>query len=165
MPTLSEQSTRHSTVSEMNWEKSLLNLNLPSCGFNTRLLIREDVWRKSSKKIIDGSQKHKMESAIKCKVCNVEQKNTNHNYYGSTNICSSCRNFFRRTVLSKKHLGFKCFIRADGGGCVIDSIARESCKKCRYKKCLEVGMKPSWVSSELGDHLIKESMMQRHMHF
>ena len=92
-----------------------------------------------------------MESAVKdkCNVCDVELNNTNHNYYGSTNICSSCRNFFRRSVLSKQFPDFQCYVRVDGSSCKIDSKTRQSCKKCRFRKCLEAGMKPGWVTSEL----------------
>lgn len=35
-----------------------------------------------------------------------------------------------------------------GDECVIDSKSWKSCKRCRFQKCLEAGMKSSWVLSE-----------------
>ena len=40
---------------------------------------------------------------------------------------------------------YKGFVHA--GKCIINSENRRSCKKCRFEKCLEVGMKVSYVKS------------------
>ena len=33
-------------------------------------------------------------------------------------------------------------------GCLMTSKTRKNCKKCRFSKCLSVGMKVTWVLSE-----------------
>ncbi|XP_059090052.1 nuclear hormone receptor family member nhr-10-like [Tigriopus californicus] len=69
-----------------------------------------------------------------------------HCYYGA-NTCSGCRMFFQRAVKSNKIVQQTC---SKGGTCstiVIPSSSPRSrvCKVCRFQKCLEVGMKPSYV--------------------
>ena len=84
-----------------------------------------------------------------CIVCKV-QHTMNYDHYGCKGVCSSCRNFFRRSVHSGQFTYFECKIRFENGSaaaCVIDSKNRKSCKKCRYQKCLEAGMQPNWVTS------------------
>ena len=45
---------------------------------------------------------------------------------------------------------FSCrlVLNRDGGVavCVVDSTTRLSCKKCRFRKCLNSGMKINWVT-------------------
>ena len=36
------------------------------------------------------------------------------------------------------------------GQCVIDSKTRQSCKKCRYEKCLQAGMRNAFVQKQAG---------------
>ena len=79
--------------------------------------------------------------AMNCKVCQrpgVSQ--TNH--YGSSFICHSCRGFFYRSVQNSafNRFGHKSH------PCVIDSVARKSCRKCRFEKCLQVGMRISFAA-------------------
>ena len=83
-----------------------------------------------------------------CIVCKVSHT-LNYDHYGCKSVCSSCRNFFRRAVHSDQFSNFECKIRFENGivtNCVIDSKNRKSCKKCRFKKCLDAGMKPNWVT-------------------
>ena len=74
-----------------------------------------------------------------CKVCH-NTKASKHNYYGSNSICASCRGFFMRAVQNHTYQRFPHTHQ-----CVIDSISRSSCKRCRFAKFLEVGMKVSYV--------------------
>ncbi|CAG2110546.1 unnamed protein product [Medioppia subpectinata] len=57
--------------------------------------------------------------------------------------CESCKAFFRRNALRKKD--FKCPF---DGNCRIDLVTRKFCKKCRLKKCLDLGMKKEWILSD-----------------
>ena len=74
-----------------------------------------------------------------CYVC--KDKAGKHNYYGGR-VCPSCRAFFRRAVQSKYYEIFFC---NKGEKCEINLKTRRSCQFCRFKKCLESGMKVTWV--------------------
>ncbi len=78
-----------------------------------------------------------------CKVCN-SAKGSQHSYYGATQICPSCRGFFMRSVQSGLHPYFVCNLKLDRI-CIVDSKSRQSCKKCRFKKCLDSGMQVKYV--------------------
>ena len=78
-----------------------------------------------------------------CKVCK-SPKATNHNYYGASSVCQSCRGFLMRSVQSEL---YKVFCQVHAKSCEINSKNRKSCKKCRFEKCLQVGMKTSYVKS------------------
>merc|ERR1711899_196349 len=73
-----------------------------------------------------------------------------HIYYGAR-TCISCRGFFRRSVQNNHHQFFGCS-NADSqeyaNKCLIDSKTRKNCKKCRFAKCLSVGMRVSWVLTQ-----------------
>ena len=43
---------------------------------------------------------------------------------------------------------YRIFHHDGSGECVIDSKTRKSCKKCRFDKCLEAGMKVTFVQLE-----------------
>eukprot|EP00092_Neocalanus_flemingeri_P003211 GFUD01003433.1.p1 GENE.GFUD01003433.1~~GFUD01003433.1.p1 ORF type:complete len:764 (+),score=132.24 GFUD01003433.1:47-2338(+) len=77
-----------------------------------------------------------------CYVCG--EKAGKHSYYGGQ-VCASCRAFFRRSVQSKYYEIFECKKEKN---CKINSETRKNCQFCRFKKCLESGMKPSWVLSD-----------------
>ena len=79
-----------------------------------------------------------------CRVCAIMIP-TNHLNYGAL-TCYSCRAFFRRVVVRKRKNKLVCHFNADG--CVINPENRSSCRKCRYDKCLAVGMKPDLVLNE-----------------
>jgi len=78
-----------------------------------------------------------------CCVCG--EKAGKHSYYGGQ-VCPSCRAFFRRSVQSGCHEGFKCINRNET--CTINLLTRKNCQFCRFSKCLEGGMRPSWILSE-----------------
>lgn len=77
-----------------------------------------------------------------CKVCG--ERAGKHNYYGGQ-VCPSCRAFFRRAVQSN---GFEAFVCLKDKNCRINIRTRKSCQFCRFKKCLQAGMKPNWVLPE-----------------
>ena len=78
-----------------------------------------------------------------CKICK-SPKATSHNFFGATSVCRSCRGFFLRSVQSGL---YKVFCQGHAAKCEINSNNRKSCKKCRFEKCLEVGMKIAYVKS------------------
>lgn len=74
-----------------------------------------------------------------CGVCGSPATDVHH--YGATS-CYSCRAFFRRSIGSGKDYRY-CSRKTDA--CVVDAVSRTNCKKCRFQKCLKVGMKPEKV--------------------
>ncbi|CAD5211080.1 unnamed protein product [Bursaphelenchus okinawaensis] len=54
--------------------------------------------------------------------------------------CFGCKGFFRRTLKRTKE--YTCRYN---GNCVVDRYERNSCRYCRFKRCLEVGMDPKAV--------------------
>merc|ERR1739838_780919 len=74
-----------------------------------------------------------------CGVCGSPATDVHH--YGATS-CYSCRAFFRRSIGSGKDYRY-CSRKTDA--CVVDAVSRTNCKKCRFQKCLQVGMKPEKV--------------------
>ncbi|XP_012935014.1 nuclear receptor ROR-gamma [Aplysia californica] len=66
-----------------------------------------------------------------CRVCG-EQAAGFH--YG-VNTCEACKGFFRRSLV--RNGDYECI---GNGECVIGENRRKSCPKCRYLKCLAVGM-------------------------
>uniref|UniRef100_A0A914IBS7 Nuclear receptor domain-containing protein n=1 Tax=Globodera rostochiensis TaxID=31243 RepID=A0A914IBS7_GLORO len=97
----------------------------------------------SSAKPIVGVQKHfclkgagavsaPVEAERRCAVC----KNICISTYYGVLCCSSCKQFFRRTIINKRH--WKCI---NNGQCTVDEPqSKICCKACRFDKCLAVGM-------------------------
>ncbi|CAG2105336.1 unnamed protein product [Medioppia subpectinata] len=56
--------------------------------------------------------------------------------------CPSCKEFFRRNAI-RTDVKFRC--RSDGN-CKIDIKSRKRCRKCRLKKCFEMGMKMDYIN-------------------
>lgn len=75
-----------------------------------------------------------------CQVC-LRLASDQYNHYGCFKVCHSCRVFFARSVKMFKFKNFK-----HKAPCQIDSTGKKSCKKCRFTKCLDIGMKVSYVS-------------------
>lgn len=74
-----------------------------------------------------------------CQVCG--DKATGCHYKSFT--CEGCKGFFRRTI--QKNVEYTCELNND---CVIDKLTRTQCQKCRFDKCLAVGMTPPTVMNE-----------------
>ncbi|KAK0399956.1 hypothetical protein QR680_003294 [Steinernema hermaphroditum] len=72
----------------------------------------------------------------RCVVCGDEQAKM---HYGVM-ACFGCKGFFRRAL--KRADQYEC---QNGNNCVIDKVARNSCRSCRLSKCLAAGMDPSAV--------------------
>ncbi|XP_069133510.1 vitamin D3 receptor-like [Argopecten irradians] len=68
-----------------------------------------------------------------CRVCGEKASGF---HYG-VNTCEACKGFFRRSL--KRQIDYRCQ-GSIGKECVIEPGRRNSCPKCRYKKCLNVGM-------------------------
>ncbi|MFH4984699.1 hypothetical protein AB6A40_011408 [Gnathostoma spinigerum] len=69
-----------------------------------------------------------------CRVCG-DGKAKMH--YGVL-ACFGCKGFFRRAL--KKANQYEC---SNNGKCIIDKYERNSCRYCRFQRCLQVGMDPS----------------------
>ncbi|XP_054169180.1 nuclear hormone receptor HR96-like [Oppia nitens] len=61
--------------------------------------------------------------------------------------CESCKVFFRRNVLKFKE--FECI---HGDYCNITVKSRRKCKKCRFYKCIQMGMKTQLVQSKSSEN-------------
>ncbi|XP_033751722.1 vitamin D3 receptor-like isoform X2 [Pecten maximus] len=68
-----------------------------------------------------------------CRVCGEKASGF---HYG-VNTCEACKGFFRRSL--KRKMDYRCQ-GSIGKECIIEPGRRNSCPKCRYKKCLNVGM-------------------------
>ncbi|KAF1754255.1 hypothetical protein GCK72_020815 [Caenorhabditis remanei] len=78
-----------------------------------------------------------------CQVC--YGKATGHHYDVAS--CNGCKSFFRRVTIEKLQykcsVGMKCYEDFKPG----DQIPK--CRACRYKRCVETGMNPLGIQSEL----------------
>ncbi|CAJ0935478.1 unnamed protein product, partial [Mesorhabditis belari] len=64
-------------------------------------------------------------------------------YHYGLLTCESCKGFFKRTVQNKKL--YQC--SADQN-CTVDKSCRKRCPSCRYKKCIDQGMKVEAVRED-----------------
>ncbi|EGT53127.1 hypothetical protein CAEBREN_32245 [Caenorhabditis brenneri] len=75
------------------------------------------------------------------KICSVCHQLGDGYHFGAI-ACKACAAFFRRTTCMNLASKFSCRKKND---CVIKLSSRDSCKSCRYAKCLHVGMNPEVV--------------------
>uniref|UniRef100_A0A8C4QB30 Thyroid hormone receptor beta n=1 Tax=Eptatretus burgeri TaxID=7764 RepID=A0A8C4QB30_EPTBU len=68
-----------------------------------------------------------------CAVCG--DKATGYHYHCLT--CEGCKGFFRRTVQKSLESTYSCKVV---GRCNIDRTSRSHCQRCRYDKCIAMGM-------------------------
>jgi len=85
-----------------------------------------------------------------CSVC--ESPAAAHLHYGAVS-CYSCRAFFRRGQPKQ----IRCIF--GHGQCKISRHNRTNCKLCRYRKCIEVGMKPDKVDHYLNKRKEREARL------
>ena len=117
----------------------------PHTGPNTLdLLSNVSPGSSSYAESISGSESSgpNSDGQLSCHVCGGEAGK--HSHYGGQ-VCNSCRAFFRRAVQGGKTGRFTC---KEQGACTIEPKSWKSCKFCRLKKCLDIGMKPNWVLNE-----------------
>ena len=81
-----------------------------------------------------------------CQVCNAPNKSAGKYYkhYGATS-CYGCKSFFRRATHMKGYEKYKCY---SDSRCVMDFSIRNKCQRCRYLKCLKVGMQQDKVQMD-----------------
>ncbi len=71
-----------------------------------------------------------------CVAC--DQPARGFKYHGAV-VCNSCRAFFARSIKGSAYKDFMC---AKGDNmCKLNSKSWVTCQKCRFERCLEVGMK------------------------
>ncbi|CAD5228354.1 unnamed protein product [Bursaphelenchus okinawaensis] len=64
-------------------------------------------------------------------------------YHYGLLTCESCKGFFKRTVQNKKK--YQC---SGDEKCLVDKTCRKRCPRCRFKKCIERGMKVEAVRED-----------------
>ena len=79
-----------------------------------------------------------------CQICSVKAKEKHYTHYGGV-CCFSCKAFFRR--IHQKDLVKKLACESQEN-CNIQTRNRTDCKRCRYLKCLNIGMDPEKVLNE-----------------
>eukprot|EP00095_Tigriopus_kingsejongensis_P000665 maker-scaffold1109_size62184-snap-gene-0.11 protein:Tk00665 transcript:maker-scaffold1109_size62184-snap-gene-0.11-mRNA-1 annotation:"hormone receptor-like in 96" len=79
-----------------------------------------------------------------CPVCGQETKYNQLKNYGAYS-CFSCRAFFRRSHENCKTPDFVC---RKSGNCDIHLSKRKKCRKCRYDRCVELGMRQDRILDE-----------------
>jgi len=74
-----------------------------------------------------------------CSICGDRASGKHYGVYS----CEGCKGFFKRTV--RKELTYAC---REDKQCLIDKRQRNRCQYCRYRKCLQCGMKREAVQEE-----------------
>lgn len=61
--------------------------------------------------------------------------------------CNSCKAFFRRSINNNSYSRYYCPNKRD---CSLFATNRKSCRYCRMKKCLAIGMRPEeeWIDAQ-----------------
>ncbi|ULT87916.1 hypothetical protein L3Y34_007237 [Caenorhabditis briggsae] len=78
-------------------------------------------------------------SEIFCQICDLP---AHGNHFGAI-TCRACSAFFRRSLIDRSGENFKCLRGNDS--CQLKYSGKFYCKKCRLKKCCEVGMNPKYI--------------------
>ncbi len=85
---------------------------------------------------------HNSEPSHMCPVCSQRSDTPHVLHYGAI-CCFSCKAFFRRAHKYNRKRIINC---KWGGNCQVTPTDRK-CRKCRYDKCIKVGMRPETVLS------------------
>ncbi|OWF43845.1 probable GPI-anchored adhesin-like protein PGA55 [Mizuhopecten yessoensis] len=81
----------------------------------------------------DSKKKDKKIGEIPCRVCSAPSSGF---HFGAL-TCEGCKGFFRRMAKERECQRYKC---SKNGSCEVNTITRNLCKACRYRKCVECGM-------------------------
>ncbi|CAI4222521.1 unnamed protein product [Auanema sp. JU1783] len=73
---------------------------------------------------------------FKCAVCDEPARG----FHFGAFTCEGCKSFFGRTTMKKASEKFEC---KNNGQCDVKGSNRTSCKFCRFRTCLDVGMSPT----------------------
>jgi hypothetical protein len=94
-----------------------------------------------------------------CYVCTEKAKEGKYHLrnYGGI-VCFSCRAFWRR---SHQKTRTPVFICKANSSCVITTVNRRQCQHCRYKRCLDAGMRPDAVLDEMQKRYHFRKLIQR----
>eukprot|EP00095_Tigriopus_kingsejongensis_P005278 snap_masked-scaffold464_size163657-processed-gene-0.15 protein:Tk05278 transcript:snap_masked-scaffold464_size163657-processed-gene-0.15-mRNA-1 annotation:"nuclear receptor subfamily 1 group i member 2-like" len=121
----------------------LAALAMDEAAFDDLLAMTSDESQMSSMECQNSPSS--MKGPRNCDVCTIliDTKHASIHYGALT--CYSCRAFFRRSLQKTRKPEFKCF---KVGDCDITPKSRRKCQKCRFQKCLEVGMKIEMVLTD-----------------
>ncbi len=103
--------------------------------------------------VVKPSKNKNKSNKATCSICGRPAKG--HLFFGAV-ACNSCRAFFSRSIKDGAYETFEC-ANADGEfECRIDSGSWKSCKKCRFKRCQNMGMKiPGEEKQTEGEEMTK----------
>uniref|UniRef100_A0A0R3RNC7 Nuclear receptor domain-containing protein n=1 Tax=Elaeophora elaphi TaxID=1147741 RepID=A0A0R3RNC7_9BILA len=89
-----------------------------------------------------------------CAVCGDKASG---NHY-SVPSCEGCKGFFRRTI--QKKIEYVCYKQ---GNCSVDQKNRNRCQSCRFKKCLQLGMRQESVRLDRNRRRKKDESREKEM--
>ncbi|XP_044924281.1 COUP transcription factor 2-like [Mustela putorius furo] len=81
---------------------------------------------------LNGDNRQQQQQRIDCVVCGAKSSGKHYGQF----TCEGCKSFFKRSV--GKSQNFTCQANKD---CRIDQHQRNRCQYCRFKKCVDMGMK------------------------
>ncbi|CAF0850247.1 unnamed protein product [Rotaria sp. Silwood1] len=90
-----------------------------------------------------------------CYVCGAKANGYNFDQI----TCESCKAFFRRNAL-KSMDKFRC---RNNDNCVVTSVTRKRCKRCRLAKCFKVGMRKEWILTDEEKTLKRQKIVRNRM--
>ncbi|XP_028174325.1 uncharacterized protein LOC114362938 [Ostrinia furnacalis] len=98
----------------------------------------------SSSEVLTGLLGLRQEE-VACLACLVCGDDVSGIHYGAL-TCESCKWFFKSTVQLDKQDNYNC--KQSRLNCEITVYSRSWCKRCRYNKCLSMGMRPQLVTKK-----------------
>ena len=133
--------------------------NCQRCRYNKCIEIGMDINIKSSeilKNTILSKNSSSKQLSIDCVICNMP---SNGIHFGVVS-CEGCKGFFRRSQFQNKYDTYFCnSLRINNGQSDCHLRCFNSCRFCRYKKCISVGM--SYECSKVGrrSNLVKRELL------
>ncbi|CAF0793076.1 unnamed protein product [Rotaria sordida] len=90
-----------------------------------------------------------------CYVCGAKANGYNFDQI----TCESCKAFFRRNAL-KSMEKFRC---RNNDNCIVTSVTRKRCKRCRLAKCFKVGMRKEWILTDEEKTLKRQKIVRNRL--